>query len=179
MPEKLTFKITEVAELTGADRQWLQRWSGDGILRPEPEDEDDTAGRRAHRRFSIPEILICAPLVQLGRFGVSISQIKRVADEIRDQVIDSSGAAWSGEVPWRTAFENVSGGGQAWLIIASPHVGDAEPRIVVLNAGKLDFSEDWPGIGPLRAYPMLTVINLAQVWGRVFKMFEASGLPSR
>ena len=177
MPAKFTFRVTEVAELIGADRQWLQRWAESDILRPEA--EADTAGRGTHRRFSIPEVLIAAPLAQLGRFGVSISQIKRVANEIRDQVIDFKGAAWSGEVPWRIAFDNALGGGQAWLIIASPHVGDSEPRIVVLNADKLDFSEDWPGIGPLRAYPMLTVINLAQVWGRVFKMFEANGLPSR
>ena len=175
MPEKFSFRVNEVAELTVAERHWIKRWAEAGILRPEP----DSAGSGAHRRFSVAEVLIAAPLAQLARLGLPIGHIKRIADAIRDQVIDSKGGAFDVDRPWLAAYTNALGGGQAWLIIASRPPRTIEPTVVVDTNHVPDLSEDRPGIGPLINYPMIVIVDLAEVWGRVFDMLEASGLPSR
>ena len=180
MSEPLSFKVSEVGEAIGAERHTLQRWADSGILSPLA--ETTTRGRGVHRRFSIAEVLVAAVLAKLARFEVSIGQIKRLGVEIRRQMFElEPGARWpgDGDTQWINAFENTLGDGQVWIIILSRPGRTVEPTVIVETVKVPDLSEDRPGIGPLINFPMIVIINLAEVWRSCFALFKAHGYPSR
>ena len=170
-----TFMVSEIVKLTGASNRWVQRWNDIGILRAQPETEGKGTG--IHRRFSMAEVLIAAPLAQLGHFGMPIGEIKKVADEIRRQVIDSSEGGWRAESnALQTAWIKALGNEPAWLILAARHGGETGYHMVVELSDTLDFDTERKGIGPLSAYNRLVVVNLLQIWRKCIEEFRARGI---
>src|SRR6266478_771270 len=77
----MDYGLSEVVELTGANRRSVQLWADARIL--EPVAETDAAGTGVHRRFTLLEVRICAMLVPLARLGATKAVLRHFSEILR------------------------------------------------------------------------------------------------
>ncbi len=161
------FTMSRVLAMTGAHKRQIDTWCDRGVLIPVPGTHD--AGTGIPRQYTEDEVLIAAVLVQLK--GVTIGQLKKIADEIRRKLLVKARDGWVGGQELNAAKIKAANSEPVWLVVASNGTdGGDDYRVgVVHNPGTTTWVETEAGGRGLSNYKRVYGFNLEQIWGRILR----------
>jgi DNA-binding transcriptional MerR regulator len=81
---KPTYSSREVAALTGLTARQLQIWDTTGLLIPSMRPQPTAAGGYTERRYTPIELYELSVLAELRRHGLSIHQLHRIVDTLKE-----------------------------------------------------------------------------------------------
>ena len=103
--------------------------------------------------------------------GVTIGQLKKIADEIRRQLFVKAHDGWVGGQEFQAAKIKAANSVSVWLVVASngTNSGDDYRVGVVHNPGTTTWVETEAGGLELSKYKRVYGFNLEQIWGRILR----------
>ena len=109
MQLKNTYSAREVASLTGLSARQLQWWDDKRLFASAVSPRRTAAGGFTERRYTPVDLLELVVLAELLRQGVSVGQLRRLLDTLREQF-------------GVRLFETIDGGGPLTLLTDGEHV---------------------------------------------------------
>ena len=82
--KKGPFSLSELAEVTGANRRALQFWTDRGVIFAE--EDTEKAGRGTHRRYSISEASIASVVRGFAQRHISVGELVKISTSIRNNL---------------------------------------------------------------------------------------------
>ena len=100
---KQTYSSREVAAMTGLSARQLQLWDAGGLLSPAFPPRRTDAGGYTERRYTPVDLLELLVLAELRRQGLSVADLRRLLETLRDRF-------------GVRLFETIGGGGPVTLL---------------------------------------------------------------
>lgn len=167
-----TYTLAEMVERTGAERQWVQRWSEAGILLPAP--GTLSAGRGAHRRYGNSELAVAAILTPIAAWGVTIGQLAKFASVIRASLLAPGG--FEAESPYRGALARAASGFPVFVIVAQ-RTGSEDLALGVVDRRGSGWTDALVDGRPLSEYQTFVAVNLTIAAQRAFVLPDGADVP--